>query len=270
MTTQLRLLAVATLTLIAALAAWCYPTLYGDTGLVQVPTSDVVPYTFLSIAINYTEPDNTLPGTQGRFNIFPTRITYGVGTGSEMSFFDSIATGTGNSKFNVIGGGLKCQILKEDPFASMPGVAFGARAYRMEMPTERDVVEAYGVVSKTLLASDNLIDKGFAIRAHLGASYTNFSGDVKANCPSFFVGVSYKQASGVIVDVDYLPKLQSDGEVLRSSTASVAVRYPFSEDSSFEIGTTKAYGSDQSSIYIGFSVMYGNRSDLATREPVLE
>ncbi len=56
MTTHLRLLAVATLTIIAALAAWCFPTLYGDTGLIQVPSADVVPYTFLNIGIDYTQP----------------------------------------------------------------------------------------------------------------------------------------------------------------------------------------------------------------------
>ncbi len=270
MSTLLRLLAVAALSLMTALAAWSYPTIFGDTGLVQVPSADVVPYTFLDVGIDYTRVHNTQPGYAGAFNAIPARLTYGVGTGTELSFFDSFATGEGNSKYQVMGGGIKFQAIKEDPDTLMPGWAFGARTYRMEMANERDVVEGYTVFSKVLLYTGNLIDTGFAIRMHAGASYTNYSGDVKANCTSLFAGVTFKQANGISLDLDYLPSQQSDGVILQSPTASVAIRYPFNDNSCLELGMTKAFNSDQESIYGGFSVRYGNLTQVAHRQPVLE
>ncbi len=82
MTFLMRLVSIVALVLVAAVTSWSFPTIYGDTGLVQVPTADVVPYTVLDISANYTQPNIT-----GKFNLYPLRLTYGVGPNTECLFW---------------------------------------------------------------------------------------------------------------------------------------------------------------------------------------
>lgn len=265
MTTLLRLLSVATLVVVAAITAWSYPTIYGDTGLVLTPTADVTPYTHVNLAANYTQVK-----TEGvTFNLFPIRLSYGVGSNVELFVLSTQASGNKEGEINAVGGGAKIALLKEELNSRVPGWAVGVRAVRFRSDQTRNDFEAYTVVSKALLSRGNLIDDGFILRVHAGASYSSYSGDVQKNFLSMFAGLSFRQANGNALAIDFVPAQKADGVTYRNATISAAFRHPLSENFWMEIGTTKPYGIGQSTIYTGVTYHFADQTSTPEREPVL-
>ena len=131
MTILLRLVSVVALVLVAAVTSWSYPTIYGETGLIQVPTADVVPYAVLNLAVDYTQPN-----IAGKFNQYPCRITYGLGPGTELYAIDAIATGS-SGDYKVFGAGFKYVLMPEDVTGRMPGWAVGGRVTSIKAALER-------------------------------------------------------------------------------------------------------------------------------------
>jgi len=265
MSTLLRQLFLATVVLVAAVAAWCYPTIYGDTGLIQVPTADVAEYTHLNFAIDYTQVNSP----NGKYNMYPFRMVYGIGSNSEFYACMSQSTGTQGTKLNVTGGGAKLAIFNEDVENRTPGVAVGIRAFRERDDHTVNVIEGYGVVSKALFSRGNLTDEGFVVRAHVGASFTSYSGDMKANFGSVFAGLNFRQVNGLGLAVDFIPAQKKDDVIYRSATVSAVVRYPLSDNFYVEFGSTKPFKADQNEIYSGVMYNFGGEAITTKREPVL-
>jgi len=243
----------------AALMSWSYPSLYGDTGLVVMPTADIIPNTYYDLSVNYARfPDNV-----GGSTTYPVRLTYGASDNAELAFMLGNSTHPGSPQ--VMGGTFKLSITKEDPYLNQPGLALGARIYRIrDLPgnTDRSVVDGYGVISKRLFGhTDSITEQGFVLRGHVAVTATAFSGDQTGTFISGAIGFSYQNANGSNIVADYSPLLKKDGLTFRASSVNAAIRYPLSDHFMFELGEAQLYGlGDQGTLYAGILYRYGMRS----------
>ena len=263
MTVPVRMLSLAVVLFAAMLAAWCYPTLYGDTGLVLVPTADLLPQTYVNLAFNYSR----YPTTAGGSTVYPVRLSYGASDNAEFFAFYASPSHRNEGSPEVLGGGFKFSIEKEDTYSGRPGLAVGARVFQLrDLPgsTNRDAVDTYGVISKTVLSSsDSVKDTGYAVRVHGGVTYTAYSGDAagNGNFISGVFGVSYANRDGTNIVADYVPLQKENGVTYRNAALSAALRYPLSDNFMFEAGETQLYGlGDQAQLYAGILYKYGQRN----------
>lgn len=250
MIVQLRRPMVAVLAAALAVAAWGYPTLYGDTGLVQIPSADVMPQTYLQLAANYATVENLV----GNAPAIALRLSYGISPDTEFSLVVSQAMGEDDAGFDTMGGGIKVTIAQEDLNRRTPGIALGARAYVLRMAADRTVLDGYAVLSKALLTRGDLTGSGSLLRAHGGVSYTSYSGDLDGSFVSPFLGISYASANGNSVVLDYLPAQEDGGVTFRQSTFSASLRRKVGENFWLELGGTRPFGVGANKFYAG--VMY--------------
>jgi len=245
-----------------ALSAGAYPTIFGDTGLVQVPTADVQPLAQFDVAANATRVSNEQSGHL-KVGIYPLRVNYGLSTDTELSAVISESQGDDTESFDILGGGLKLGLLHEDLSWFTPGIAVGLRIDRVKIFSSnyRESLDGYAVVSKTLLALGMRDDEKSLLRAHVGASYIRFTDD--DNECSFvapFLGVSYDAVDGKSLVVDYIPELKDDAMIYRQEALSAALRHPITPELIFEVGYTKPFGySDSSSYYVGADYHFDGR-----------
>ena len=268
--TMLRLLSV-TMVLMAAIAvSRSYPTLYGETGLVLVPTADTIPDTFVELALNYATAET--PG--GDAILFPARLLYGASDNNELFiiFAESI-TDTADGGFDTLGAGFKVSLKKEDLFTQAPGFAFGARLYQKHGFTSQRALEAYAVASKILLKRTDLIDdSGYTFRGHLAGFFSRFTGDpAEENFWSLAAGFSYENFNGTAVVIDYVPKLESNGVMFRDAELSFAVRRALSREFFIEAGTTQPFNEGSGgNIYAGLLYRWGTRDEPIRKRPRIE
>lgn len=253
----LRSLWVAAALVAAMMAGWSFPTIYGDTGLVLVPTADVTPENFVTLGLNYTR----LSEDAGDPVVYPLRLTYGASGNTEM--FLTVAESpadTAEGGFDAFGGGFKVALLKENLQKNVPGVAFGARILKLSGAVDATNIEGYGAVTKTLLRRADMTDEnGWALRAHLTGFFTRYDGDLPADdFLSFGAGVSYNNFDGTSVVVDYISEQKSGGVTYRDSEISAAVRRPLSPEFLLELGTTQPYGvGNGGDLYAGLLYQWG-------------
>lgn len=176
MTVMLRLLLVAAVMVAAIATAWSYPTLYGDTGLVLMPSADVIPDTYVMLAGNYAEVKSD---AGGRAIIFPVRLLYGASDNTELFVLGAeSSTKTEEGGFDALGAGFKVALIHENLMTDWPGISIGARAYQTQGAIDKRVIEAYLVGSKTIFKTSDLLDEeGYTFRVHLAGFFTRFTGD---------------------------------------------------------------------------------------------
>jgi len=263
----MRRFSVAAALLAATMLGWAFPTLYGDSGLVQVPTADVLPDTFVELSMNYAAVN--IDGQKPI--LYPLRLTYGASENTEL-FVNVSETSAKNAEggFDGLGAGFKVQIIPERLQSKSPGLAFGARLIELNGAVDRTQIEGYGVVTKTLYKQADLVDEvGFTIRGHLAGIFTRFSGEIPSkDFITAGVGLSYNNFNGTSIALDYLPKLESGGVEYRKACFSAAVRRPLSKEFLIELGTTQPYGIGSSGqLYAGLMYQWGIRDAPTKREP---
>lgn len=255
MTALLRMMILLIALGIATIVVWSYPTMYGDTGLVVMPTADTLTYTFIDLGLNTTRYNGAL----GKGNTYPIRLTFGASDDSEFFVVLSEASGKNNTMPDVFGGGLKYRLVREDPYTHMPGVAVGVRVVNMKGGLfDQNVVNAYGVVSKALFTSGDDTDAGFQIRAHGALEFTQYSGDRKGSFYGLLAGLSYRSDSGTEFAVDIVPAQKKGDVKFRETSYSVAVRRPLSKEFKAEFGFAPVFGGENA-FYAGILYEYGER-----------
>lgn len=262
-------IAFVVLALGAAISAWSYPTLTGETGMILAPTADVMPTAHFDLAVNYARVNDgaTKPVE------YPVRFVYGLTNSTEASLASVRFNGSGAPGIDYIGAGLKVSVLQENLETNYPGIAFGARAAKMSRVGFRDVriSEGYLAVSKSLFANSNFPDSGFVIRLHGGATYTNYSGGWSGSFVTPFAGVTYKSANDYSAAVDFVGRqVDNTGKTFREDIVSAVIRYPITSEFGFELGTTRPFGMGKSNtLYAGIKYHYGERLDRGRDFPVL-
>jgi len=270
MTVLLRMLLVAAVLVAAMATAWCYPDMYGETGLVQVPTADVITDTFVSLAGNYAE----VKTDAGRAILYPIRLLYGASDNTEM--FVMIAqssTATAEGGFDALGGGFKVALIHEDLLTNLPGISVGMRVFQTRGAIDKRIIDAYAVGSKTIFKTSDILDEtGYTIRVHLAGFFTRYTGNQgDENFYSAGAGIGYNNFNGTSVVVDYVPELTSNGISFREAVISFALRRPLSNEFTLEAGTTQPFGEGSGGkLYAGLLYTWGVREIPQIRKPRIE
>ncbi len=267
MTVFSRWLVAAAVMTIAAMPAWCFPTLYGDTGLIQVPTADVMRVMNLDLGLHYTQVGSGAGSTQA----IPVNMAYGISESTELSATISQTIGGSGHGFSVIGGGMKMGLVTENLYSGTPGIAVGARVFNLRNANLRfDCVDAYAAMSKSVISTGDLVTTGFVIRAHGGLQFLSYSGQMAGQFVMPFVGMSFRHTNGSAVAIDYLPALTNNGNTFRYSTISATIRHKLSDDFTLEVGMTQPYGiAPNPTIYVTLMNHFGMKLDRDQHEPVL-
>ncbi len=278
MTATLRQVMLSLLLGAAALTAWSFPTMYGDTGLVLIPSADVAQELRVDAAFGVMRMSATNGGTYG----FPIRVNYGATGNLELSglFSESHGPAPGAENVQVMGGSAKFSLHQEQFESQVPGMAVGARFFRMARGEwgDTDVVEGYGVMSKILYQGGDMIDTGYVIRAHAGAYYRYYKMDGADARPSTtcstvapFAGLTYRSYTGMSVAADFIPQesLVSKPDNFdtiphavtdppNAAAFSLMFRQPLSDNFTIEVGLTRPFAITQdSSFYLGLNYHYG-------------
>jgi len=271
MTVMLRLLLVAVVLVAAIATAWSYPTLYGDTGLVLMPTADVIPDTYVTLAGNYAEVKSD---AGGRAIIFPVRILYGASDNTELFVLGAeSSTKTEEGGFDVLGAGFKVALIHESLVTDLPGISIGTRVYQTQGAIDKRVIDAYLVGSKTIFKTSDLLDEeGYTFRIHLAGFFSRYTGDLgDENFYSAAAGLSYNNFNGTQVVLDFLPELTSNDITFRKSALSFALRRPLSEEFIIEAGTTQPFGEGSGGkLYAGLIYLWGVRETPHSRKPRID
>lgn len=270
MTVLKRLLLIATVLIAAMAAVWSYPTLYGDTGLILVPTADTLNDTYIEFAADYTKASTDL----GDVTLYPLRLTYGASDNNEL-FVVAATTNASSSKggFDILGGGFKVSFIKEDLLTGKPGLAVGARAVQFRGAIDTREIDGYAVVSKTIYKKSDVLDEeGYTFRGHLAAFFNRYTGTPgEENFWSLAGGVSYTNFNGTSVAIDYVPKLESRGILFRDSEISFVLRRPLSDEFFIEAGATEPFGQGGGgNVYAGLLYRWGIREVPSQKRPRIE
>ncbi len=263
MMNRMRLLVLLVM-LAATLPVLAYPTMFGDTGLVQIPTADVQREATFALGADYlpvkTPAGNTLS--------IPIRLCYGLSEGSE---FGALIGNVRNNAIgvNVEGASAKILLIDEDIYGKLPGVAAGLRAFRQKTAARLNAVEGYLVASKVLLARGDNIESGFTVRVHGGLMYTSYSGAVDADFTKPFIGLSYLNVNSNALVLDYLPEQKVGGVILRQATVSAALRRRLSDHFWMQVGTTRAFGPNTTDTpFAGIIYRYAETNTREERRPI--
>jgi len=272
MTVLLRLLLVTAVVVAAVAASWSFPTLYGDTGLVLVPTADTLQDTFVSVAGNYAEVKTE---NGGRAIIYPVRFLYGGSDNLELFVtLSESSTSRAEGGFDVLGGGFKVALIQENLATDRPGIAVGARMYQTSGFIDKRVLDAYVVGSKTVFKTSDILDQsGYTFRAHLAGFFSRQTGGnlPDENFYSAAAGVSYNNFNGTSVVVDYVPELTSHNLTYRKAALSFALRRPLSQNFAIEAGTTQPFGEGSGGkLYAGLLYTWGVQQVPRNQEPRID
>lgn len=224
--------------LAVSLAAWSFPTLYGETGLVLIPTADVLPMATFEGAVDYVNVTGA-----AKTRAIPVRLTFGFADHTEVALMVSESR-EGDRGFDLTGGAVKMALLDEEDYTYIPGVAVGLHAARFKEAGKEniDVVDGYLVLSKAVLSRGTLDEGGFVIRAHAGIGSTTYSGGASGSFFAPFGGMSYYNGNGNFMSLELLPGAKKGGVTLRQTTLSAVMRRPLSDNFFLEVGMTRPFG----------------------------
>lgn len=250
--------------LMAAAAVQAYPTISGDTGLVLMPTAEVMPFTHFDIAIDYAQFSSE---TGNGAAILPIRLVYGIANGVELS---GNLTPKADNGFDSVGVNGKVLLANEDLRTHLPALAVGARYLRMQGDLDQEIVNADAVASTSLFTMGDEITGGYKIRGHLGIEYTRFDrAGVITNFTAPMAGLSYEGFSGTSFVVDYLPALKDHGTTFRRSTVSGAMRFQMTDELTIEAGATRPFEQGKFFVFAGINYHYGAKEETPERAPTV-
>jgi hypothetical protein len=241
-----------------AASAWAYPSFYGDTGLALTPTAETTRPADFYFGWMSTYTDVT--GEQ--VHLTPYRFNMGTGASSEFAAF--ISKSEGDAAVDYLGGAIKVQVSNEGSSKLLPSVAAGIRYTGPREGGTGQVLEAYGVVTKTLItrAGARPNDPGTKIQAHGGIAYRIFTegytpmgGAPLADDVTFvvpFAGVSFSGNDGSQIGFDFVPEQSDEHGTFTKRTLSAVARLPIADSLILELGATRPYGEGESQTsYIG-------------------
>ncbi|MEI6519111.1 MAG: hypothetical protein WCO98_03605 [bacterium] len=231
------------------LAAYAYPTLNGDTGLMQIPTADAIPITGFQIAgdIIDLKTDNGMP----------MRLT--VGKKNDMEVFITYFNQNGGAK--LLGGGMKKVLWEEIPGVTSSAIAVGARSLKNDN-TGVNAVELYAVGSKIIMGEKFAAYGSAPLRGHLGLMVSRFSGAGSSTTFSAFGGVSISTKNGDSFMLDYMPEIKGKAVTYRNDSLSAAVRLKAGDNLWLQAGNSNPFGLRTNGVTtIGVMYEYGDETE---------
>jgi hypothetical protein len=243
-------LLVAFALLIGAAASWGYPSLGGTTGLVSIPSAQVVPSGALDLAIDYQKVDDV--------RIQPMRACVGVGRGSEI-WLSINEIGDGDTTIDrVWSAGIKRLV----SIGGLEGssVAVGVSGGKMNDGEDGTLTSAFLVSSKKMNfgpVEEHPIDAD----CHIGLMWTKLGAPYHKTMLRPFIGIEFVEDNGSAFAVEYRLK---DGDVDDKAPLSAVLRFPAGITSKplfVEVGITNAaiagLGGDDNRFFFGLAYRTG-------------
>ncbi|NIM04351.1 MAG: hypothetical protein GTO55_00820 [Armatimonadetes bacterium] len=250
-------------------AGWAYPTLGGATGLVTLPTAEVVPAGAVDLAVDYQEVDigaKALGGSLGMYGeaeMLPIRAVAGVGENAEVwAAYNKVKVDPGGEDLKMWNVGGKYMIAHEekDSASAAIGLSYG----KIDNGDDARVTTIFVVVSKSLGFGGGA---GVAsAKAHLGAIWMNFDSPISEELSRPFVGLEFTGENGSILAVEY--RKRASGIDVDTPFAAV-LRYPVGGTKPLwlEVGTTNAalggIGLDEDDVFFGLCYRFGGAAGAA-------
>ncbi|HEY3376655.1 MAG TPA: hypothetical protein VGL77_04090 [Armatimonadota bacterium] len=253
------------LLVVACSGGWAYPTLYGDTGLVEVPTADTLQNQNFDFAVDYTQAGTSDAGV--RTTLLPIRLDYAVVPNAEVFAFYAHPTTKG--AFRALGGGAKIRLIEESKIGYKPSIAVGGRVIDVSQGIEANITNVYAVASVPVFRFGSPYEPQYRIRLHAGVEYLRYSKNLDGSFTRPFAGVSFEAANNTAAVVEFQPKLEKDGIVFRPSTVSGALRFPLTPGLYMEFGATRPYGFGDSQVSAGLLYHFDPRASLVRDSDVL-
>jgi hypothetical protein len=206
-------------------AAWCFPTRFGPaTGLVDLPTSDVIEQGVAEFALDYT-------ALEGGQKIWPARILFGVSDAAELGVgFAKMKDGTSEDITSFSG---KMTLMRE------PEARFGLGVGAATLDgTTNDLLNVYAVASKQFpmpAAEGARYAAGRArLRAHAGIMFTRVRNGISDNEIKPFLGFDVTSPEGTAFVAEYKWTKFGDDHV------AAAIRYPVTSMLTAQAGVARA------------------------------
>jgi hypothetical protein len=229
--------------------AFAYPTLNGDTGLMQIPTADAIPITGFQIAGDVIDLKTE--------NGMPMRLT--AGKKNDMEVFITYFNQSGGTK--LLGGGMKKVLWEEIPGLTSSGIAVGARSLKNDA-TGINAVELYAVGSKILMGEKLAAYGSAPLRGHFGLMISRFSGAGSSTVFSAFGGVSISTKNGDCFMIDYMPKITGKAVTYRNDALSAAVRLKAGDNLWLQAGNSNPFGlRTNGATTLGLMYEYGDETE---------
>jgi hypothetical protein len=229
-------------------AAWSYPTRFGPvTGLVDLPTPDVLENGMAEVALDYSKLDH------GQ-KVWPARLVLGVTDAGEVGVgWAKVKNGTSDEITSFAG---KMMLMKE-PEQEF-GLAFGGAWLD---GSTNDLLQVYAVMSKQFPTTGS-DDFGYGagrvrLRGHAGLMFTRVKDGVDDDELKPFVGFDVTTPEGTAFVAEY--KWTKFGE----DHAAAALRYPVTPAITIQAGVARAgtiLGQDDYRFIIGLSYALGTRA----------
>jgi len=219
-----RLSAVLAVALVTG-TAWCFPTRFGPaTGLVDLPTSDVIEQGVAEFAVDYTKLES------GQ-KTWPARILFGVSDAAELGVgFAKIKDGTSE---DITSFAAKMTLMRE-PQARF-GLAVGAATLD---GTTQNLLNVYAVASKEFPMPGprgTPYQAGRArLRAHAGLMLTRVTNGASDDEIKPFLGLDVTSPEGTAFVAEY--KWTKFGD----DHAAAAIRYPVTSMLTAQVGVARA------------------------------
>ncbi|NIM04352.1 MAG: hypothetical protein GTO55_00825 [Armatimonadetes bacterium] len=267
----MRVYMVVLITVVLALggtAAWAYPSLGGATGLVTVPTAEVVPVGAVDLAVDYQKVDvgakalaSSLVMYEEEAEMLPIRVVAGVADDIEIwaAYNDADLDSTDLKVWNA---GVKYMIAHEaeDNVSAAIGASFG----RLENSDDVDIMTAFAVASKSLNMGGGA--DVVSAKAHLGVMWMDFDSPISEDLIEPFVGLEFTGEGGASLAVEYR---MDDSDIDEDAPFSAVLRYPVGGATPLwlEVGTTNAalagVGLDDNDIFYGLCYRFGGAAGAA-------
>lgn len=258
----------AVIAALGAAAAGAYPTFDGPSGLVTLPTAEVVPSGAVDLAVDYQKTnvgDRVLGGMLSMYDserFLPIRVTIGVADGVEVWGGYTLIDPEDGDRMKSWNAGLKYAFMQEssgDNFSA----AIGGSVGRFDNSEDVDVTRAFLVFSKAI-SMKHAAGQPISAMAHLGVMWASVGDPADDKMTKPFVGIEFFSSNGSSLALEYRFK---EDNLESNAPFSAAVRYPLGEANSplwVQVGATNAalagFGGSDNSIFVGLGYRFGKAS----------
>lgn len=257
----------AVIAALGAAVAGAYPTFDGPSGLVTLPTAEVVPSGAVDLAVDYQKTTISgsalggaldLDAADSDITLIPIRAAFGVGEGLEIwGSYDPIKV-EGSEDAKLWNAGLKWAFMREsggDDFS----LAIGGSMGRMESDIDDvDITRAFLVASKVIKMKQSA-GQPLSAMAHLGVMWAKLGEPTDNTMTKPFVGIEFFGGGGASLALEYRFE---DDDLDVNAPFSAALRYPIGGAGSplwIQVGATNAatgIGNNDNDLFFGLGYRF--------------
>jgi len=228
---------------LVAMPAYTYPALTGPTGLVNLPSAEVVPVGQCNVAADFAQTENNVREMK---NSYPVRLQGGVWENLEVG-----------ACININGAGDQHLWNANGKYATPFGIAgldlaIGALYQSADTNPFLRITQVYVAGTRDL----GCARRRFALKGTLGANWTQVEIGGKITVLRAYAGFDVDLNRKIALVGEYQSK---DAKLDEESLWGTAVRYPLTHTLTGEVGYTNGpiSGAKKANVFLGVNYAYG-------------